>query len=159
MNAFSSPDAAARCLVAAAEHAEALEAVIELAPGSWFVHFETGGECLVEWADSPSRLVITAGVGQPRPEVQAKVHATCLGFNTLWSELGAMRLARDDEDGELLLINDLQAGDPAEAPVLLANTLLRHEGMRLFWTLLVNNAETSEDNPSRALDLIALQRA
>lgn len=159
MNAFSSADAAARCLVAAAEHAEALEAVIELAPGSWFVHFETGGECLVEWAESPHRLVITAGVGQPRPEVQAKVHATCLGFNTLWSELGAMRLARDDDDGELLLINDLQAADAAEAPVLLANTLLRHEGMRLLWTLLVNNAETNEDNPSRALDLLALQRA
>jgi len=159
MNAFSSPDAAARCLVAAAEHAEAMEAVVELAPGSWFVHFETGGECLVEWAEAPHRLVITAGIGQPRPEAQARVHATCLGFNTLWTELGAMRLARDDEDGELLLINDVQAGDDAPAHVLLANTLLRHEGMRLFWTLLVNNADTGDDPPSRALDLLALQRA
>jgi hypothetical protein len=159
MNAIPSPDAAARCLVAAAEHAEAMEAVVELSPGTWFVHFETGGECLVEWAESPNRLVITTGIGQPREEVQAKVHASCLSFNTLWSELGAMRLARDDEDGHLLLINDVQLDDAESAHVLLANTLLRHEGMRLFWTMLVENADAGDGGPSKALDMMALQRA
>ncbi len=76
MSTIDTPDSAAQCLGAAAEHCEALEAVVELMPGSWFVHFETGGECLVEWAASPTRLVVTTGVGEPRESARARVHAS-----------------------------------------------------------------------------------
>ena len=158
MNAFSSPESTARCLVAAAEHCEALEAVVELAPGTWFVHFETGGECLVEWAESPTRLVVTAGVGEPCETARASVHASCLAFNTLWSEMGAMRLAKDDDDAQLLLINDVVADDGDEAHVALTNALLRHEGLRLFWSLIVESA-TDDTHTRNTLDLLAMQRA
>jgi hypothetical protein len=158
MNALSAPDAAAHCLVAAAEYCEALEAVLELSPGTWLVHFETGGECLVEWAESPRRLVLTASVGEPNTSARAAIHANCLAFNTLWSDMGAMRLAKDHEDDQLLLINDLSIDDDEPAHVALANALLRQEGMRLFWSLVVDNA-TQESAAGRPLDLLAMQRA
>ncbi len=158
MSTIDTPDSAAQCLVAAAEHCEALEAVVELMPGSWFVHFETGGECLVEWATSPTRLVVTTGVGEPRESARASVHASCLEFNTLWSEMGSMRLAKDDEDAQLLLINDFTVDDGEVAHVALANALLRHEGMRLFWSLIVDNA-TDAPGAGRPLDMLAMQRA
>jgi hypothetical protein len=158
MNAISTPDAAAQCLVAAAQYCEALEAVVEMAPGVWFVHFETGGECLVEWSDEPTRLVVTAGVGEPEPEARAGLHASCLTFNTLWSELGAMRLAKDDDSDQLLLINDVTC-DGEDAHVQLANSLLRHEGLRLFWTLVVENATSDQAGVVRSLDMLTMQRA
>lgn len=158
MNALSSPKAAAHCLVAAAEYCEALEAVLELMPGTWLVHFETGGECLVEWAENPRRLVLTAGVGEPEASARANIHASCLAFNTLWSDMGAMRLAKDHEDDQLLLINDLRIDDDEQAHVELASALLRQEGMRLFWSLVVNNA-AHDDAAGRPLDLLAMQRA
>lgn len=158
MNTLSSPEAAAHCLVAAAEYCEALEAVVELMPGTWLVHFETGGECLVEWAASPRHLVLTAGVGEPSTPARAGIHASCLEFNTLWSEMGAMRLAKDHEDDQLLIINDLTLDDEEQAHVDLANALLRQEGMRLFWSLIVDNA-TQENAEARPLDLLAMQRA
>lgn len=157
MNALTSPDAAARCLVAAAEYCEALEAVVEMAPGVWFVHFETGGECLVEWADEPTRLVVTAGVGEPNAQARPGIHASCLAFNALWSSLGAMRLAKDDDSDQLLLVNDLVC--EGENPhVQLANHLLRHEGLRLFWSMVVDQA-TDGQNVSRSADLLVEQRA
>lgn len=161
MNAITTPDAAAECLVAAAQYCEALEAVVEMAPGAWFVHFETGGECLVEWAEEPNRLVITAGVGEPDPKARAELHASCLTFNALWSTLGAMRLAKDDDSDQLLLVNDV-ACDSENPHVQLANNLLRHEGLRLFWTLLVENAtgeQDGKDGISRTMELLSMQRA
>ena len=146
MNALTSPDTAAQCLVAAAEYCEALEAVVEMAPGVWFVHFETGGECLVEWADEPRRLVVTAGVGEPTAQARASIHASCLTFNALWSSLGAMRLANDLVcEGENL-------------PVQLANNLLRHEGLRLFWSMVIDSA-TDGQSVSQSMDLLSAQRA
>ncbi|MBX3610703.1 MAG: type III secretion system chaperone [Hydrogenophaga sp.] len=159
MNAIATPESAAHCLVAAAEYCEALEAVVELAPGTWFVHFETGGECLVEWAESPTRLVVTTGVGEPRESARAGIYASCLEFNTLWSEMGSMRLAKDDEDEQLLLINDFSVDDEHEAHVELANALLRQEGMRLFWSLIVDNATDEASAARRPLDMLAMQRA
>ena len=157
MNALTSPDTAAQCLVAAAEYCEALEAVVEMAPGVWFVHFETGGECLIEWADEPRRLVVTAGVGEPTAQARASIHASCLTFNALWSSLGAMRLAKDDDGDQLLLVNDLVC-EGENLPVQLANNLLRHEGLRLFLSMVVDGA-TDGQGVSQSMDLLSAQRA
>lgn len=155
---LNTPESAARCLVAAAEHCEALVAVVELSPGTWFVQFETGGECVVEWAERPARLVLTAGVGEPRDSAREGIYASCLEFNTLWSEIGSMRLAKDDEDTQLLLISDFTADDEEKPHVALAHALLRLEGMRLFWSLIVDNA-ADEGSARQTFEALAMQRA
>lgn len=147
MTALHTPEDAAACLVAAAEHSEAFEAVVELQEGTWLVHFETGGECVVEWAEHPRRLVLTTALGEPRSEVRAKVHAAALTFNLLWGELGCMRLAKDDEDENLLLINDVFPDDESTRHIVVANELLRIEGLRLLWSMYIDGADTQEEAP------------
>jgi hypothetical protein len=148
MTALHTPEDAASCLVAAAEHSEAFEAVVELQQGTWLVHFETGGECVVEWAEHPRRLVLTTALGEPRPETRAKVHAAALTFNLLWGELGCMRLAKDDEDENLLLINDVFPEEESTKHIVVANELLRIEGLRLLWAMYIDGADSQEAAPA-----------
>lgn len=159
MNDITTPDSAAACLVAAAEHSEAVEAVVELSEGTWLVHFETGGECVVEWAESPRRLVVTTALGEPGDAARARVHEAGLTFNLLWGELGCMRLAKDDEDDNLLLIGDVFPGDGGEAHVLLANELLRIEGLRLFWSMYIDRAGNTPDQAAPDVTSMMLTRA
>lgn len=144
MTELRTPEEAAACLVAAAEHSEAVEAVVELREATWLVHFETGGECVVEWAQHPLRLVLTTALGEPAPEARAKVHSAALTFNLLWGELGSMRLAKDDEDDNLLLINDVFPEDESNRHIVLANEMLRLEGLRLLWSMYIENAVAAD---------------
>lgn len=144
MTELRTPEEAAACLVAAAEHSEAVEAVVELREATWLVHFETGGECVVEWAQHPLRLVLTTALGEPAPEARAKVHSAALTFNLLWGELGSMRLAKDDEDENLLLINDVFPQDESSRHIVLANEMLRLEGLRLLWSMYIESAVAAD---------------
>ena len=143
MTELRTPEDAAACLVAAAEHSEAVEAVVELREATWLVHLETGGECVVEWAQHPTRLVLTTALGEPSEAARPKVHSAALTFNLLWGELGSMRLAKDDEDENLLLINDVFLEDESNRHIVLANELLRLEGLRLLWTMYIEGADSS----------------
>lgn len=143
MTELHTPEDAAACLVAAAEHSEAVEAVVELREATWLVHLETGGECVVEWAQHPTRLVLTTALGEPSVAARPKVHSAALTFNLLWGELGCMRLAKDDEDETLLLINDVFLEDESNRHIVLANELLRLEGLRLLWTMYIEGADSS----------------
>lgn len=159
MTDISTPESAAACLVAAAEHSEAVEAVVELNEGTWLVHFETGGECVVEWAESPTRLVVTTALGEPGDAARAQVHEAALTFNLLWGEMGCLRLAKDDQDHHLLLIGDLFPDDSGNAAVALANELLRIEGLRLFWSMYIDRAGSDPDQPAPDVASMILTRA
>ena len=146
MTDLRTPEDAAACLVAAAEHSEAVEAVVELREATWLVHLETGGECVVEWAQHPTRLVLTTALGEPSEAARPKVHSAALTFILLWGELGSMRLAKDDEDETLLLINDVFLEDESNRHIVLANELLRLEGLRLLWTMYIEGADSSNSD-------------
>ncbi|RZL87151.1 MAG: hypothetical protein EOP82_27575 [Variovorax sp.] len=92
-----------------APYSQNIIAVIQDDESIWSLLFEDEVIALAEWADEPARLVLSADIGKAPAGRVAEVHAAALSYNTLWRESGGARIGMGGEEGDLLLIRDLDS--------------------------------------------------
>lgn len=127
-----SAEHAARLMASAGERLAEHLYLAETEPGTWYLLFNGGGAYRVEWSAAWGRLVLTAGLGHPPAETQRQSLNLALTYNALWREVGNLRMARDGEGGELMLIGEL---DPEELDESALDSALVHfEGLRRRWS-------------------------
>jgi len=115
---------------------------------SWAVEFDSGEGFELEWCAEGSRLVLIAALGVPPPEGEIAALNLALSYNALWREIGDLRIARDGDDGELMLIGELGPEDGEPETFLAA--LQHFESLQRWWTQAI--AKTSEPGDAAPVD-------
>jgi hypothetical protein len=123
---------AQRLLTQAAERLSQITLLTEADEAGWFVEFDGGEGFFVEWSSEWSRLVLSAELGVPSAEGEIAALRLALSYNALWRDIGDLRIARDGDEGDMLLIGELGADD-AE-PETFQAALLHFENLRRWWT-------------------------
>lgn len=88
-----------------------IEAVIQSEEKNWAIQFEDQSIVMLEWAESPDRVVLTAMLGTPSESMQLSVYETLLCYNLLWKDTGGVKMALSGPGGELILLYELFATD------------------------------------------------
>jgi hypothetical protein len=100
-----------RLLTQASERLTPSALLTETDPSTWVIEFDSGEGFQLEWCAEGSRLVLTAALGVPPAEGEIAALNLALSYNALWRDIGDLRIARDGEEGELLLIGELGPDD------------------------------------------------
>ncbi len=156
MNALNTVDDAARLLAQAGERLKEHLRFAAIEPHRWYVLFKDGGAYELEWSDDWGWLVLTAELGHPPPEGERIALNLALSYNALWRQLGKLRMARDGEDGALLLIGEW---GPEDADVEgFCAALIHFEGLRRWWGEAIEQAgrgaALSPELPSQLIERI-----
>lgn len=135
-----------RLLNRAAEQLSQISQVHETDQDAWFLEFHGGGGFALEWLGESARLVLSAELGVPTPEAEVAALNLALSYNALWRDIGDLRIARDGDEGELLLIGEL-GPDDAE-PEAFHAALLHFESLRRWWTEAITQGAAKGAAPS-----------
>lgn len=84
-----------------------IEAVIQSEQTHWAIQFDDRSIVMLEWADKPDRVVLTAMLGRPSESMQLSVYETLLCYNLLWKDTGGVKMALSGPGGELILLYEL----------------------------------------------------
>ncbi len=97
----------------------------------WYAVFKDGRGYRIEWSDAWGRLMLIAVLGFPTSEHEHQVLNLALSYNALWWQVGKLRMARDGEAGELMLLGEL--GPEDTEPDVFDSALLHFDGLRRWW--------------------------
>jgi len=150
MHTIDDAQAVGHLLAQALERLDRLSEVAALDDTTWWVGFDDGQGLQVEWSPRWRRVVFTAGLGPPPSGEEAAALNLALAYNALWREVGHLRIARPDAQGELLLIGDFPPGhgDPETF-----NAALLHVGsLQTWWTAAIAGAMGAAPPPGPAPD-------
>jgi len=126
---------------------------VPLQPHRWRAVFNDGGAFQIEWSDIWGRLVLIAELGAPSADGERLALNLALAYNAQWRQVGNLRMARDREDGELLLIGEL--GSEGAAPAAFNAALLHFEGLRRWWSRVLMRASDDALKPPPSPSLLA----
>jgi hypothetical protein len=122
-----------------------IDAVMQSEEGSWAVQFEDETVVQIEWADEPSRLVLSSALGQARPEMRLPVYETLLSYNLLWQDTGGVKAALAGPGGEVSLLYELFA-DTALSLGDLRTVLLNFMQLTQLWAPYVKSDASTPVN-------------
>lgn len=123
---------------------------------AWLLSFDDKPEILVEWADQPERLVLSACLGRATEPQRLAVYETLLSYNLLWQDTGGVRMALDGPEGEVFLIYDLF--DDQVSVVDLQGVLLNLANIAGIWGEYVTRAEDqARDSGGLSSDAVHLR--
>lgn len=88
-----------------------IEAVIQSEEKNWAIQFDDQTIVMLEWAEKPDRVVLTAMLGTPSESMQLSVYETLLCYNLLWKDTGGVKMALSGPGGELILLYELFSTD------------------------------------------------
>lgn len=88
-----------------------IEAVIQSEEKNWAIQFDDQSIVMLEWAEKPDRIVLSAMLGIPSESMQLSVYETLLCYNLLWKDTGGVKMALAGPGGELILLYELHAAD------------------------------------------------
>lgn len=88
-----------------------IEAVIQSEEKNWAIQFDDQSIVMLEWAEKPDRVVLTAMLGTPSESMQLSVYETLLCYNLLWKDTGGVKMALSGPGGELILLYELFSTD------------------------------------------------
>jgi hypothetical protein len=86
-----------------------IDAVVQEDETTWALGFSDEFDVIIEWADEPSRLILTAGIGHPVADRQTEVYRTLLSYNLLWQDTGGVTTGLATEEDEAILVYELNA--------------------------------------------------
>lgn len=132
MPRLNTAENALRLLTQASERLAEMVQLIDLGDATWTLEFNDGDGYQLEWSAQWSRLVLTAELGVPPAEGELTALNLALSYNTLWRDVGKLRVARDGDDGQMLLIGELLPADGD--PETFDAALLHFETLRRWWT-------------------------
>jgi hypothetical protein len=125
---------------------------------AWLIEPAGREHWLLEWAPSPPRLVLTTALGQPAPGQELLTCQTALAYNAQWHQNAGVRMARNPDGGDLLLIAEwhLACADDES----LVDALTRFHGVCALWSLALKSlGEGIAPPPQDAAWLTSAERA
>ena len=132
-----------------------IEAVIQSEESNWAIQFDDQSIVMLEWAESPDRVVMTAMLGTPTESMQLSVFETLLCYNLLWKDTGGVKMALSGPGGELVLLYELFAGSLTlnEMQTVLTNFV----SIAQVWSVYVTG-ESDQAAPAlpSSLDMLSL---
>ncbi|MES2999355.1 MAG: type III secretion system chaperone [Pseudomonadota bacterium] len=134
-----------------------IDGVARSSESEWFVAFEEEIAAVVEWAESPPRLVFSAPVGRPPVDRRFVVYESLLSFNALWRDGAGCRLGLNGGDGEVVALLDVFADDLT--PASLEEALYEFSRLALQWRAYVEAAPQALSLPPPHPMLLAGLRA
>lgn len=138
MHALHDADDVRRLLTQSSERLAPGAELTETDPSTWVIEFDSGNGFHLEWCAEGARLVLTAALGVPPAEGEIAALNLALSYNALWRDIGDLRIARDGEDGELMLIGELGPEDGEPEAFLAA--LQHFESLQRWWTQAIARA-------------------
>jgi hypothetical protein len=129
MHKLTDATGAARLLQQAQDRLAQITGVtaIDAEPDTWLIDMGDGN-FVAQWSTPWCRLILTADLGCVTASAERTTLSLSLSVNALWHELGHLRLARDGDEGALLLIGAL--GPEDSDPDTFNASLLHFEAMR-----------------------------
>lgn len=145
MHALNDASDALRLITQAGQRLAQVTGITEVDDSTWFIDFDGGGGFMAEWSTDWSRLVLTADLGLPTPEGELSALNLALSYNALWREIGDLRIARDGDESELMLIGEL--GHEDSEPETFNAALLHFEALRRWWVDAIARAASANPAP------------
>lgn len=112
-----------------------IEAVIQSEDKNWAIQFSDQSIVMLEWVETPDRIVLTALLGTPSESMQTSVYETLLCYNLLWKDTGGVKMALSSPGGDLVVIYELFSTDLSlgEFQTVLTNFV----SIAQIWTMYV----------------------
>ncbi|VTU25983.1 type III secretion system chaperone [Variovorax sp. PBL-E5] len=142
------PEYVSQRLSEVAPQSEAIAAVLQNSESTWALAFDNDVAMLIEWADEPARIVLSADIGKPPAQRTAEVHAAGLSYNTLWRETGGARICMGGEPGDLLLVRELDADSVRGGDFI--GTLEHFAELTRWWEGYVTSEDLGMNMPGMA---------
>ncbi|RYD39944.1 MAG: hypothetical protein EOP85_15100 [Verrucomicrobiaceae bacterium] len=142
---LDSPQAVQDHLADIAPNLRGVDAVLEHELG-WTIGFEDDTALLLEWAESPTRIVLTGEIGRPPEAREAELLRSLLAYNLQWEASGGVRAAMGGEEGELVLIYEWHA--ELFEPASLAGVIEDLAEATRWWSRAVAFGEGAGESPS-----------
>lgn len=106
----------------------------------WTIQFEDNSALLVQWANTPERLVLSATLGRAQAEQQLALYEILLSYNLLWQETGGVRIGMDGAQGELTMIYDFFADSLSTSTLL--TVVLNLANLARVWRAYVSGNDS-----------------
>ncbi|MCK5932504.1 MAG: type III secretion system chaperone [Fulvimarina manganoxydans] len=118
--------------------------------GRWVIQFAKR-DVEIAPLESSGRLILSTVIVAPQASRQPAVNRAALAFNSLWDDVGTMRMGLAAPDGSLLLIDDLSIEGCVPADI--ERCALRLTQKASDWETIVNApAETSGGDTAARLE-------
>lgn len=144
METLSTTEQVTQLLTESAPRMERVDAIVQPDDTSWVVAFDDDSTVLINWIETPHRLVLSAGLGHPSEARQCEVLQKLMSYNALWESTGGVRTARGGDEGELLLLYDWypQIMAVEQFPVIIEN----FSAIAKFWEHFVTADTVLQDD-------------
>jgi hypothetical protein len=84
-----------------------IDAIVQTEEPSWAIQFSDETIIIIEPADDPSRMVISAELGAAAEAQQRNVYETLLCYNLMWRDSGGVKVGLAGPQGALIISLDL----------------------------------------------------
>ena len=84
-----------------------IDAVVQTEEPSWAIQFSDETIIIIEPADEPSRMVISAELGAAAEAQQRTVYETLLCYNLMWRESGGVKIGLAGPQGALIISTEI----------------------------------------------------
>lgn len=122
-----------------------IDAVVQTEEPSWAIQFSDETIIIIEPADEPSRMVISAELGAAAEAQQRTVYETLLCYNLMWRDSGGVKIGLAGPQGALIISTEICAQG------LVLTDLQQHLNTFLkivrSWTEYVAKADAAEIPP------------
>jgi hypothetical protein len=122
-----------------------IDAVVRTEEPSWAIQFSDETIVIIEPADDPSRMVISAELGAAAEAQQRIVYETLLCYNLMWRDSGGVKIGLAGPQGALIISIDVCVEGLTLAG--LQQELQRFLNISRSWTQYVGQADTAEAPP------------
>jgi len=122
-----------------------IDAIVQTEEPSWAIQFSDESILIIEPADDPSRMVVSAELGVAAEAQQRTVYETLLCYNLMWRDSGGVKIGLAGPQGSLIISVDVCV----EGLTLMAlqQELERFLKIVRSWTQYVGKADTTDAPP------------
>ena len=122
-----------------------IDAIVQTEEPSWAIQFSDESILIIEPADDPSRMVVSAELGVAAEAQQPTVYETLLCYNLMWRDSGGVKIGLAGPQGSLIISVDVCV----EGLTLMAlqQELERFLKIVRSWTQYVGKADTTDAPP------------
>jgi hypothetical protein len=127
-----------------------IDAVVRTEEPSWAIQFSDETIVIIEPADDPSRIVISAELGAAAEAQQRSVYETLLCYNLMWRDSGGVKIGLAGPQGALIISIDVCVEGLTLAG--LQQELQRFLNITRSWAQYVGQADAGEAPPLPGLE-------
>ncbi len=84
-----------------------IDAVVQTEEPSWAIQFSDETIIIIEPAEDPDRMVLSAELGSASDRFQLPIYETLLCYNLLWRDTGGVKIGLAGPKGELIMSTEI----------------------------------------------------